>query len=113
MAIYERPFWREKGLSGQATSDIGPARVVFDNSPPDGVPGVLLGFLEVVLPDDDRQAGPNMAALCGSRLDRCTGAGAETATVWNGYGYMDGAVQSGERASREVFAALGRTDEGP
>ena len=46
MAIYERPFWREDGLSGQATSDAGPARVVFDNSPPDGSPGVLLGFLE-------------------------------------------------------------------
>jgi monoamine oxidase len=46
MAIYERPFWREEGLSGQATSDAGPARVVFDNSPPDGSPGVLLGFLE-------------------------------------------------------------------
>lgn len=46
MAVYERPFWREEGLSGQATSDVGPARVVFDNSPPDGSPGVLLGFLE-------------------------------------------------------------------
>ena len=46
MAIYERPFWRDEGFSGQATSDAGPARVVFDNSPPDGSPGVLLGFLE-------------------------------------------------------------------
>jgi monoamine oxidase len=31
-------------------------------------------------------------------------AGTETATVWNGY--MDGAVQSGERAAREVLSAL-------
>jgi monoamine oxidase len=31
-------------------------------------------------------------------------AGAETATVWNGY--MDGAVQSGQRAASEVLAAL-------
>jgi len=46
MAIYEEPFWRDEGLSGQATSDVGPARVLFDNSPPDGSPGVLLGFLE-------------------------------------------------------------------
>jgi monoamine oxidase len=46
MAVYERPFWRDEGLSGQATSDVNPARVVFDNSPPDGRPGVLLGFLE-------------------------------------------------------------------
>jgi monoamine oxidase len=46
MAIYPEPFWREDGLSGQATSDTGPAKIVFDNSPPDGSPGVLLGFLE-------------------------------------------------------------------
>jgi monoamine oxidase len=46
MAIYEEPFWRREGLSGQGTSDVGPARVTFDNSPPDGSPGVLLGFLE-------------------------------------------------------------------
>ncbi len=46
MAIYDEPFWREEGLSGQLTSDRGPVKVVFDNSPPDGRPGVLLGFLE-------------------------------------------------------------------
>ncbi len=46
MAIYEDPFWRADGLSGQVTSDSGPVKVVFDNSPPDGSPGVLLGFLE-------------------------------------------------------------------
>ena len=46
MAVYDEPFWRNDGLSGQATSDTGPAKIVFDNSPPDGSPGVLLGFLE-------------------------------------------------------------------
>jgi monoamine oxidase len=46
MAVYERPFWRERGLSGAATSVTGPVSVAFDNSPPDGSPGVLLGFLE-------------------------------------------------------------------
>ena len=45
-AIYDEPFWRADGLSGQATGDGEGARVVFDNSPPDGKPGVLLGFLE-------------------------------------------------------------------
>jgi monoamine oxidase len=45
-AIYEEPFWRSEGLSGQATGDGEGARVVFDNSPPDGSPGILLGFLE-------------------------------------------------------------------
>jgi monoamine oxidase len=46
MAIYDEPFWRAEGLSGQGTSDVGPVKLTFDNSPPDGSPGVLLGFLE-------------------------------------------------------------------
>jgi monoamine oxidase len=153
-AVYERPFWREDELSGQATSDIGPARVVFDNSPPDGRPGVLLGFVEGRLArqwgtrhaDERREAIlAGHARLFGEAATRphrfiehvwaneewtrgCYGcimvpggwteyghalrepigslhwAGAETATVWNGY--MDGAVQSGERVAGEVLAAL-------
>jgi monoamine oxidase len=154
MAIYERPFWREEGLSGQAASDTGPARVVFDNSPPDGSPGVLLGFLEGRLArlwgarsaTERREAIlAGHARLFGERAARperfieriwadeewtrgCYGclmttggwteygcalrepigplhwAGAETATVWNGY--MDGAVQSGERAADEALSKL-------
>jgi monoamine oxidase len=46
MAIYDEPFWRDEGLSGQGTSDVGPVKLTFDNSPPRGSPGVLLGFLE-------------------------------------------------------------------
>jgi len=46
MAIYDEPFWRADGLTGQATSDVGPVRTTFDNSPPGGSPGVLLAFLE-------------------------------------------------------------------
>ncbi len=160
MAIYECPFWREEGLSGQATSDANPARVVFDNSPPDGSPGVLLGFLEGRLarqwgarPAAERRAAilAGHARLFGARAARperfvervwaeeewtrgCYGclmttggwteygralrapigplhwAGAETATVWNGY--MDGAVQSGERAAAEALAALGAAPAG-
>jgi monoamine oxidase len=44
--VYDEPFWRREGLSGQATGDLPGSRVVFDNSPPDGSPGVLLAFLE-------------------------------------------------------------------
>jgi monoamine oxidase len=159
MAVYGHPFWREEGLSGQAASDVGPARVVFDNSPPDGRPGVLLGFLEGRLarqwgarPAADRREAvlAGHARLFGERAAKpehfiervwseeewtrgCYGclmitggwteygsalrapigllhwAGAETATVWNGY--MDGAVRSGERAASEVLAAL--ADKGP
>ena len=45
-AVYDEPFWRAQGLSGQGGSDAGPANLVFDNSPPGGRPGVLLAFLE-------------------------------------------------------------------
>jgi monoamine oxidase len=46
LAVYDEPFWRADGLSGQVTSAVGPVKVMFDNTPPDGSPGVLLGFLE-------------------------------------------------------------------
>jgi monoamine oxidase len=46
MAVYDEPFWRAEGLSGQATSTRGPVKLFMDNSPADGSPGVLLGFLE-------------------------------------------------------------------
>lgn len=46
LAVYPEPFWRRDGLSGQVTSADGPVKVCFDSSPPDGSPGVLLGFLE-------------------------------------------------------------------
>jgi monoamine oxidase len=45
-AIYPEPFWRADGLNGQAASDRGPVKVTFDNSPPSGTPGVLMGFIE-------------------------------------------------------------------
>jgi monoamine oxidase len=44
-AVYQEPFWREQGLSGQAVSDVGPAYTTFDNTPPSGAPGILLGFV--------------------------------------------------------------------
>jgi len=44
-AVYERPFWREEGLTGQAVSVNGPVRVTFDSTPKEGSPGILLGFI--------------------------------------------------------------------
>jgi monoamine oxidase len=43
--IYDTPFWRDDGLTGQVVSDTGPVKVTFDNSPPDGSPGIVLGFI--------------------------------------------------------------------
>lgn len=45
LLVFDEPFWRADGLSGQAASDIGPVTSTFDNSPPGGAPGVLLGFV--------------------------------------------------------------------
>lgn len=152
-AVYETPFWREDGLTGQATGDRGPVKVVFDNSPPSGAPGVLLAFLEGAIARrlnrvdlDERRAavtgslvdffGPRAAnpveyveldwteeqwtrgcygahfppgvwtqygPALRAPIGRIHWAGAETATFWSGY--MDGAVQSGERAAAEVVRA--------
>ena len=44
-AVYDTPFWREQGLSGQAVADVGPATTTFDNTPPRGEPGILFGFV--------------------------------------------------------------------
>ncbi len=45
-AVYPRPFWRDEGLNGQAGSDRGPVKVVFDNTPPGYDRGILMCFLE-------------------------------------------------------------------
>lgn len=44
-AIYKKPFWREKGLSGCGLTFDGPQTFTYDNSGPEGLPGVLLGFI--------------------------------------------------------------------
>lgn len=44
--FYSERFWRAQGLTGQATGDKGPVKVVFDNSLPGDDRGVLLAFLE-------------------------------------------------------------------
>jgi monoamine oxidase len=46
MARYERPFWRDRGLSGFAISVDRPVNVILDNSPADGDGGVLVGFID-------------------------------------------------------------------
>jgi monoamine oxidase len=44
-AVYPTPFWRASGLSGYVNSDQPPVKLTYDNSPPGGKPGVLLGFV--------------------------------------------------------------------
>ncbi|MFG6117814.1 flavin monoamine oxidase family protein [Thalassobacillus sp. B23F22_16] len=43
IAVYDHPFWRESGLSGFATSWVGPLQEIHDASPETGA-GALFGF---------------------------------------------------------------------
>jgi monoamine oxidase len=155
MALYEEPFWRGDGLSGEAVIDAGPVTLTFDSSPRDASAGVLLGFVGgpearelAALPPAERRApvlacferlygaraaqpldyaeqtwaeeeysgggptsnfGPDGWTACGSVLREPSGrvhwAGTETATVWSGY--MEGALQAGERVASEVLESGG------
>lgn len=46
VAIYDRPFWRESGVSGSVTSWVGPLQEIHDASPETGS-GALFGFLGI------------------------------------------------------------------
>jgi monoamine oxidase len=47
IAIYERPFWREAGLSGDVISQLGPLSEIHDASAKDQKLYALFGFLSV------------------------------------------------------------------
>jgi monoamine oxidase len=44
-AVYDRPFWREHGLSGFAVDTGFPINIGYDDSPPGSRPGVAFGFV--------------------------------------------------------------------
>jgi monoamine oxidase len=48
-AVYDRPFWRDAGLTGQAVDTGGPVSATFDDSPPTATssngPGIVFGFV--------------------------------------------------------------------
>src|SRR5581483_6965363 len=48
-AVYDRPFWRDAGLTGQAIDTGGPVSATFDDSPPTATntngPGIIFGFV--------------------------------------------------------------------
>jgi monoamine oxidase len=43
--VYDKAFWRDAGLNGSVVSLNGPVGVTYDDSGPDGTPGVLFGFI--------------------------------------------------------------------
>ena len=44
-AVYDRPFWRDQGLTGTSVCTDGFVKATFDDSAPDGRPGVVFGFV--------------------------------------------------------------------
>ncbi len=152
--VYDRPFWREQGFSGEVVSNGAPLRMVFDDCEQDLSLAALAAF---TVGDDvgalqgrsaeERRAAvvehlarlfgpeagapvdyiehdwsgdvwsrggyagvmpPKLLSRIGGALRAPVGrihfAGTETATRW--CGYLDGAIEAGERAAAEIVARL-------
>jgi monoamine oxidase len=116
-ALYETAFWRNSRLSGSVVSDSGPIEIVYDNSPPSGTPGVLVGFAEgnqgrsmFSLSEADRRS------VVVSNLVRYFGPQAAKLTdyhdmVWAHEEYSGGAYGSFNPPG--VITALGQAVNGP
>ena len=63
MAVYEQPFWRDEGFSGDAMSRRGPLAEIHDASPASGGPYALFGFVGVPPAARSGQAGLCVAAV--------------------------------------------------
>lgn len=72
VAVYDRPFWREAGLSGDATSRFGPMVEIHDASPAENGPYALFGFIGV--PPKARLDEDRLRHQVTAQLDRLFGA---------------------------------------
>ena len=77
IAVYDTPFWREQGLSGEARSARGPLGEIHDAAMPGGS-AALFGFFGV--PADVRQSVPDaeLKAHCRAQFARLFGSQAAT-----------------------------------
>lgn len=151
VAVYDTPFWRATGRSGEVIAINSLVPTIFDVSPPNGpghlavlVPGHRARTLAAMTPEERRNtvldtaaralgssahhpvdwhekawqedlhvrggysALPRVGALAAwtappTPAGRVHWAGTETARTWTGY--LEGAVESGLRAAREVLPA--------
>lgn len=72
VAVYDRPFWRDAGLSGDAISRRGPLAEIHDASGAGGSPAALFGF--VGLPAEARaRQGADITAQALDQLGRLFG----------------------------------------
>ncbi len=77
IAIYETPFWRTLGLSGEARSARGPMGEIHDASMPGGS-AALFGFLGVSARDRQRVSEDDLRAHCRAQFARLFGSRAAT-----------------------------------
>lgn len=100
VATYEKPFWREEGLSGEVVDADGPVGLVFDDSPADGETGALVGFLA-------GDAARKWAADPAGRRERVLAAFEEYFGPWasDPVDYAD-LAWSNERFSRGCYVGL-------
>lgn len=153
VAVYDSPFWRQQGLSGDAMSQIGPCVEIHDASPRGERSFALFGFVGIAANDrigredhlkqlaveqlvrlfgtkaaqpisvhykdwaaDPLTATPHdlappisqRSAIPASEWQgRIVWAGTETAGLsGHSNGYLEGAVEAGNRAAREVIRQL-------
>ena len=76
VAVYDRPFWRDRGFSGEARSAVGPLAEIHDASMPGGS-AALFGFFGI--PARTRKRVPQQELLlhCRAQFKRMFGAEAE------------------------------------
>lgn len=76
VAVYDRPFWREDGLSGQVTSWAGPLQEIHDASPDTGY-GALFGFFGLPAKMRQELGEEHILKLVTDQLSRLFGPSAE------------------------------------
>ncbi len=72
IAVYDRPFWRETGLSGQAISRGSVLQEIHDASPEEGA-GALFGFFAITPKDREKIGEKRILELVVDQLTRFYG----------------------------------------
>ena len=76
VAIYNRPFWREEGLSGFVSSWVGPLQEIHDASPVTGS-GALFGFFGIPAKERQKLGEDKVLKLAMDQLVRLFGSSAK------------------------------------
>ncbi len=77
VAIYDKPFWRDQGLSGQASSFCGPLVEIHDASNPQGK-AALFGFVGLPAAQRQQLTQAELKTLCRTQLEALFGSEAKT-----------------------------------